>query len=186
MKADNHSSIYWSLLSVDDWKLHLAATPAGLCYIGSQNQSLDEISLWANKKFPGSALVQNDEMLESYKTVLIGYLRGTVDNVDMPLDLRGTPFQLDVWKALCEIPYGQTSSYSDIASRIDKPSAVRAVGTAIGANPVLITVPCHRVIGKNGALTGFRGGLSMKSALLELEQSRSGIDNNTKEHIVHG
>jgi methylated-DNA-[protein]-cysteine S-methyltransferase len=74
-----------------------------------------------------------------------------------------------VWNALCEIPYGQTQSYSDIANYIAKPASVRAVGTAIGANPVLISVPCHRVIGKNGSLTGYRGGLDMKTKLLQLE-----------------
>ena len=88
----------------------------------------------------------------------------------MPIDLHGTPFQQIVWKALQEIPYGQTVSYSDIAERIEKPNAVRAVGTAIGANPVLIIVPCHRVIAKSGKLGGFRAGLEMKEQLLELER----------------
>ena len=86
------------------------------------------------------------------------------------MDLHGTPFQQSVWKALQEIPYGQTVSYSDIAERIEKPNAVRAVGTAIGANPVLIIVPCHRVIAKSGKLSGFRAGLEMKEQLLGLEK----------------
>ncbi|MBA2875441.1 O-6-methylguanine DNA methyltransferase [Anoxybacillus caldiproteolyticus] len=71
---------------------------------------------------------------------------------------------------MCEIPHGQTQSYSEIANHIQKPASVRAVGTAIGANPVLIVVPCHRVIGKNGTLTGYRGGLEMKKRLLQLER----------------
>lgn len=143
--------------------------------------------MWASKKFPGSGLIRDDEMLLAYKTEIIAYLKGTNDRFDMPLDLQGTPFQLTVWKALCEIPYGLTTSYSDIANRIDKPSAVRAVGTAIGANPVLITVPCHRVIGKNGSLTGFRGGIAMKSALLTLEKNHFGAEVTTeKENVVHG
>ena len=83
--------------------------------------------------------------------------------------LHGTPFQQSVWQALLEIPFGETVSYSTIAERIGNPKAVRAVGTAIGANPMLIIVPCHRVIGKNGSLTGFRGGLEMKAHLLNLE-----------------
>ena len=74
------------------------------------------------------------------------------------MDYKGTSFQMAVWNALCQIPYGQTFTYSDIANQIGKPAAVRAVGAAIGANPLLITVPCHRVIGKSGALTGYRGG----------------------------
>ncbi|MCZ2991702.1 MGMT family protein, partial [Acinetobacter baumannii] len=79
---------------------------------------------------------------------------------------------------LCDIPYGQTRSYSDIAQQIQKPTAVRAIGRAIGANPILITVPCHRVIGKNGSLTGYRGGMEMKTQLLELER---GFTNSGKE-----
>jgi len=75
-----------------------------------------------------------------------------------------------VWKALNEIPYGQTKTYSDIAHSINKPAAVRAVGAAIGANPILLAVPCHRIVGKNGTLTGYRGGLEMKKKLLELEK----------------
>ncbi len=94
-------------------------------------------------------------------------------NFTIPFDFHGTTFQLDVWKALSEIPYGQTKSYSEIANQIQKPRAVRAVGSAIGANPILITVPCHRVIGKNGALTGYRGGMEMKTKLLKLEHNNA-------------
>ena len=103
---------------------------------------------------------------------IIEYLEGERENFTLSFDYKGTAFQQAVWKALCEIPYGQTKSYSDVANTIDKPKAVRAVGAAIGKNPILITVPCHRVVGKNGSLTGFRGGLEMKKQLLELEQKR--------------
>ena len=88
----------------------------------------------------------------------------------MPLDLYGTKFQKSVWTELQKIPFGETSTYSDIAEKINKPSAFRAVGSAIGANPVMIVIPCHRVIGKSGKLTGFRGGLLMKQKLLALEK----------------
>src|SRR5690606_30640320 len=88
----------------------------------------------------------------------------------MPMDPRGTPFQLKVWEALGRIPYGETRSYTDISEQIGKPSAVRAVGTAIGANPLLIAVPCHRVVAKDGSLTGYRGGLEMKAKLLQFEE----------------
>ena len=89
-----------------------------------------------------------------------------------PIDAYGTEFQLSVWNTVREIPYGETYSYSEIAERIQSPNAVRAVGAAVGANPLLITIPCHRVIGKDGKLTGFRGGLEMKKALLKLEAIR--------------
>ena len=98
------------------------------------------------------------------------YLEGKRKDFTLSFDYNGTAFQQAVWKALCEIPYGQTKSYSDVANHINKPAAVRAVGAAIGKNPILITVFCHRVIGKDGSLTGFRGGLEMKKQLLELEQ----------------
>lgn len=88
----------------------------------------------------------------------------------VPLDLRGTPFQRTVWDALRHIPYGEVWTYQAVASAIGRPSAARAVGAAIGANPVPLIVPCHRVIGRNGALVGYRGGLPLKAALLALEQ----------------
>lgn len=95
-----------------------------------------------------------------------------LETFTIPIDVYGTAFQLAVWNTVREIPYGETHSYSEIAERIQKPNAVRAVGTAVGANPLLITIPCHRVIGKNGKLTGFRGGLAMKKELLKLEALR--------------
>lgn len=167
MKSKNIIPIYWSFLSYNDWNLYLAATVKGLCYVGPQNVPLIR---WAEKHFPGSQLFEDKEKLQLYVDELIDYLEGKRLNFSGPFDYQGTAFQLSVWRALCEIPYGQTKSYSDIANRINKPSAVRAVGGAIGANPVLIMVPCHRVIGKNGTLTGYRGGLQMKTQLLDLER----------------
>ena len=163
-------SIYWSVLSNGDWNMHVAATDEGLCFVGSQNQPLDELSKWAAKRYPGSGLIRDDEKLQPYVAELTEYLQGTRNRFTVPILFRGTPFQEAVWYALCDIPYGQTKTYSDIAQHIQKPASVRAVGTAIGANPILITVPCHRVVGKNGALTGYRGGIDMKTKLLQLEQ----------------
>lgn len=90
----------------------------------------------------------------------------------MPLDLRGTTFQVAVWQALLAVKAGTTQTYSQIAESVGRANAVRAVGAAIGANPVPIVVPCHRVIGKDGALTGFRGGIPAKKVLLALEGMR--------------
>jgi O-6-methylguanine DNA methyltransferase len=97
------------------------------------------------------------------------YFAGEPVQFSCPLDLRGTPFQVSVWKELFRIPYGQTRTYAEIASAIGAPRAVRAVGAANGANPVAVIVPCHRVIGSNGTLTGYGGGLGMKEWLLTLE-----------------
>jgi len=92
----------------------------------------------------------------------------------VPLDLRGTPFQRQVWQLLRDIPYGQTVSYSDLARSLGRRNAARAVGGAVGSNPISIIVPCHRVIGANGSLTGYGGGLSRKRALLNLEAGAKG------------
>ena len=103
------------------------------------------------------------------------YFAGTRQHFELPLHPLGTPFQLEVWSELGRIPYGITISYGELARRIDKPLAVRAVGAANGRNPLPIVLPCHRVIGANGALTGFGGGLPTKRFLLTME-----------DHIAHG
>ena len=101
---------------------------------------------------------------------LDAYWTGELFDFDLPLAAVGTPFQKKVWDALREIPYGQTVSYGTIARWIDAPTSSRAVGAANGRNPIAIVVPCHRVIGSNGKLTGYAGGLDMKSALLDHER----------------
>lgn len=98
------------------------------------------------------------------------YFAGTRTAFSLPLELHGTPFQEKVWAALQQIPYGEVRSYKDIATMIGNPKACRAVGVANNANPLFIIIPCHRVIGANGALVGYGGGLAMKKALLELEK----------------
>ncbi len=101
---------------------------------------------------------------------LEAYFAGELRAFELPLAPKGTAFQLTVWEALLQIPYGETVSYGDIAQAIGKPTATRAVGAANGKNPLPIVVPCHRVIGSDGTLTGYGGGLSIKATLLELEK----------------
>ena len=98
------------------------------------------------------------------------YFSGNRRAFDLPLAPKGTPFQQLVWQELCQIPYGQTRTYGEIAAAIGKPRAARAVGMACNRNPIWLLIPCHRVVGRNGALTGYAGGLDMKCKLLELEQ----------------
>jgi len=100
------------------------------------------------------------------------YFSGRRKNFELELAPRGTPFQLAVWGQLCKIPYGDTISYAELAQRIGKPSAMRAVGAANGANPIALIIPCHRVIGANGSLTGYGGGIERKQWLLTLEGRR--------------
>ncbi len=109
------------------------------------------------------------EFVKEVKNQLDEYLSGKRDSFDLALELKGTDFQKSVWKAINEIPFGQTTTYMKLSQKLGNPAAIRAVGAAIGANPVLVIVPCHRIIGTNGQLTGYAGGLEKKQALLELE-----------------
>ncbi len=130
--------------------------------------------LWENEKPNRVQLHQmvedkNHPIIQMAEKQLIEYFNHQKTSFNIPLELNGTAFQNKVWEALKNIPYGNTFSYSQIAQKIDHPKAVRAVGTAIGKNPLSIVIPCHRVIGANGSLTGFAGGLSTKAFLLDLE-----------------
>ncbi|MCU5745371.1 methylated-DNA--[protein]-cysteine S-methyltransferase [Staphylococcus sp. SQ8-PEA] len=123
-----------------------------------------------------SALVEKDLVLfNKAKSWLDGYFKGKNEEIDFPLKPEGTPFQKEVWEQLRSIPYGQTATYSTIAQTIArkrgiKKMAAQAVGSAVGKNPISILIPCHRVVGKNGSLIGYSGGLDTKVVLLDLER----------------
>jgi methylated-DNA-[protein]-cysteine S-methyltransferase len=162
-------SVYWYSLQHADWTFHLAATDQGLCCLTLPNETFDALENWVQKRIPNATLVHDEERLALYRTQLEEYFHGQRTEFTLPLDLRGTPFQVQVWNALLQIPFGVTKSYTELALDVDRPAAVRAVGAANGANRIPIVIPCHRVIGKNGTLTGFRGGLDVKAELLKLE-----------------
>lgn len=122
---------------------------------------------------PQKALLQTTELLSMATIQLDEYFQGKRTTFSLPFKLTGTPFQLAVWKELQNIPYGQTTSYKEIAQKINKPKACRAVGMANNKNPLPIIIPCHRVIGSNGKLIGYAGGLNFKNYLLELEKSHT-------------
>lgn len=163
-------TIYWSTFTIENWEFHLGATSKGLCYISSPNDRWEAFRDWTIQKFDNTRLIEDEDKLKPYQEEFTAYFRGEQKDFSMPVDLQGTAFQQQVWRTLSQIPFGTTRNYAEIAEKIGKPTAVRAVGSAIGANPVLITIPCHRVIGKNGKLTGYRGGLEMKEYLLQLEK----------------
>jgi methylated-DNA-[protein]-cysteine S-methyltransferase len=123
---------------------------------------------WAGLGIQGAAA---DEPFASAAAQLAAYFSGELTAFDLPIAPAGTPFQLRVWDALRTIPYGQTLTYGQLASRIGSPAASRAVGLANGRNPISVVVPCHRVIGADGSLTGYGGGLQRKQFLLDLERS---------------
>ena len=122
---------------------------------------------------PQKALLQTTELLSMATIQLDEYFQGKRTTFSLPFKLTGTPFQLAVWKELQNIPYGQTTSYKEIAQKINKPKAYRAVGMANNKNPLPIIIPCHRVIGSNGKLIGYAGGLNLKNYLVELEKSHT-------------
>lgn len=120
--------------------------------------------------FPPELAQAQDPVLQAAREQLQAYFEGHLQRFDLPLDLgMGTPFQQTVWQALRALEFGQLGSYSALARQLDRPKAVRAVGGAIGRNPISIIVPCHRVLGSSGQLTGYAGGLWRKQALLRLE-----------------
>lgn len=166
-------TVYSTTFHHNGWSFDAVATGKGLCYLSPHYLAANEMKPFFQKHLPNEKVEENENILNPYITELKEYLEGNRQEFESKVDLYGTSFQQQVWKALQHIPYGQTVTYSDIAEFIGKPRAVRAVGAAIGANPIFIIVPCHRVIGKNGTLTGFRGGLDMKRRLLWLEKGEN-------------
>ncbi len=145
----------------------IAATGKGLAGLWFDGQKHFPVELAGPAVWPSEPA--HPVLIEVVKQ-LGEYFSGRRTAFDLPLDLAyGTAFQQSVWQALLKIPQGHTASYSELSARIGKPAAVRAVGAAVGRNPVSIIVPCHRVMGAGGALTGYAGGLHRKSALLKLE-----------------
>lgn len=169
MNEDTNKMYYCAFVFNNDEYL-IAATTKGLAFVGSRNAGLIELVVWIEMYRAGTLLEENNEFMQTYQTLLKEYFQGTRKEFDVALDVKGTNFQETVWRELLNIPYGETRTYSDIAHAVGNPKAIRAVSGAIGKNPVAIVVPCHRVIGKNGKLTGYRGGLEMKEELLELEK----------------
>lgn len=161
-------TIYYQEFQLQGNKYILATTDKGLAFVGSPNRGIEELQ----KFYPQAQLIERNKDLSVAAREVNEYLKGQRKTFDLTIDINGTPFQETVWKELQSIPYGATSNYTQIAKQIDRPKAVRAVGSAIGKNPVLMVIPCHRVLTKANTLGGYRGGLKMKQDLLTLEQSK--------------
>ena len=144
----------------------LASSEKGLACVKPEDQRRPDLDRWARD---GARFEEGGAWNAQAAEQLDAYFAGELTAFDVPLDMRGTAFQRHVWQALLTIPYGETRSYGEIAAAIGAPTASRAVGAANGSNPVSIIVPCHRVIGANGRLTGYGGGVHRKDALLALE-----------------
>jgi O-6-methylguanine DNA methyltransferase len=144
-------------------------SPAGLGCLTFPSEPLAECQAWIRRWMPEARGSDDRKRLAPLAEQLAAYFEGGLREFTIPLDLRGTPFQVKVWQAVHQIPYGEVRSYAAVAAAISSPRAVRAVGAANGTNPVPIIVPCHRVIGSDGRLTGYGGGIELKQRLLELE-----------------
>jgi methylated-DNA-[protein]-cysteine S-methyltransferase len=168
----NNSRVYFSETESPMGPLLIAATTKGVCWMDfARNQKASiHLQRWVQKWFRHDAIESNGEYLTDVATQLQQYFEGNRDEFDVELELFGTPFQKMVWQNLNAIPYGETRSYKDVALTMGMPKAVRAIGGANNRNPVPIIVPCHRVVGSNGALVGYGGGLDIKEFLLNLEQ----------------
>lgn len=145
--------------------MSIISSPIGNIRISSKEGCLSELK-FTDEEPDGEIL---DQVLLSTKQQLEEYFEGKRKNFDMPIGLGGTDFQRRVWMEVANIPFGQTTTYMKISQKLGNPAAIRAVGAAIGANPILVILPCHRVLGSDGNLTGYAGGLNKKKALLEME-----------------
>lgn len=156
--------------------MHSVATPIGPLLLSAEDGRLSGVA------FADTAEARSSEpVLLEAEAQLHAYFAGELERFELPLAPRGTPFQLSVWDALLDVPYGSTTSYSALAAAIGRPSACRAVGAANGRNPLAVIVPCHRVIGAGGALTGYGGGLERKHLLLALEAGKAGESQHGRE-----
>ncbi|WP_027414830.1 methylated-DNA--[protein]-cysteine S-methyltransferase [Aneurinibacillus terranovensis] len=167
MKSEVSYTVYESPLG----SITLAATDDGLCWIEFGHGDSTKCSLlrWTKRWIHTENVAYRPEKLVEITLQLDEYFAGVRTEFSIPLDIYGTVFQKVVWEELRKIPYGETRSYKDIALAINAPKAVRAVGMANNRNPLSIFIPCHRVIGSNGALVGYGGGLTIKEYLLKLE-----------------
>ena len=162
------------------------ASPVGPLLLAGDGDGLRRVSFESSRRFvaPATGWIEDDKPFSQVMEQLDAYFAGKLKKFNLPLALAGTPFQLSVWRGLTTIPYGETISYGQLATRIGNPKAVRAVGSANGSNPLPIIIPCHRVIGSNGNLTGFGGGLPIKKQLLALESKQGNLLEHSQGNLL--
>lgn len=160
--------ITYSTVKCDLGHLLLATTNQGVCAVKLGDNSADLIKN-LQQEFQNASLIQNNLQHQDWAERILKAIAGQTADLDLPLDIQGTAFQQQVWQALRLIPHGETRNYSEIADAIERPKATRAVGSACGANPVALIIPCHRVLRSDGSLGGYRWGIERKQKLLEIE-----------------
>lgn len=167
-KKGKNMTINYTITDCDLGKLLVARTAKGVCAVtfGDDGKTLIE-NLFS--EYERAEIIENDANLKDYVKAILANLEGTNKTLDLPLDLQSTAFQMRVWNELRKIPFGETVSYSDVAEKIGSKNSVRAVATACASNRVALVIPCHRVIGKSGDLSGYRWGIKRKAKLLQKE-----------------
>lgn len=162
------STVSYVCAPCDVGRVLVAATERGVCAVklGDDDRELVRILI---SEFPGASIAEGDARMRTWVAEIVAAIGGRQPSIALPLDIRGTAFQLRVWKELQKIPAGLTRSYGEIARRIGRPTATRAVARACGANPACIVIPCHRVVGADGGLGGYHWGVERKRALLDRE-----------------
>jgi len=169
-------TIVWAAMKSRIGTIRVAATSRGVCKIALGKETAADFFGWLKRRIGDAPRrPERSGIVAMALDQIVEYLNGTRHEFDLPLDLRGTEFQRSAWSAVAGIPYGQTRTYAQIAQTIGQPLAVRAVGAANGANPLPLVVPCHRVLGSDGSLTGYGGGLDVKQRLLEMERQSAGL-----------
>ncbi|MFN7249533.1 MAG: methylated-DNA--[protein]-cysteine S-methyltransferase [Anaerobacillus sp.] len=168
---EKRSTVFYNEMDSPLGPLTIVCSELGVCLIefGSIDQTLTTIKVWMKKHFIKGQLMFSEEKVQPIINQLTQYFEGERLEFDLQIDLIGTRFQCLVWETLKKINYGETKSYKEIAKEIGAPKAVRAIGGANNKNPIPIIIPCHRVIGSNGALVGYGGGVDKKVILLEIE-----------------
>jgi len=174
--AQKIDTLYWSSVPSPRGTCVIMATEAGVCWTGTPGTAADSGFAWLERrgKLAYERAVESEAIapLRQAADEMRRYFAGKRVQFACPLDLRGTPFQVAVWQEMYRIPYGETRTYGELARILGRPQAPRAVGAASAANPIAVIVPCHRVVGSDGSLTGYGGGLPTKAWLLALEQGK--------------
>ncbi|MBN3905186.1 MAG: bifunctional DNA-binding transcriptional regulator/O6-methylguanine-DNA methyltransferase Ada [Nostoc sp. NMS1] len=174
-QAGKTISIVYAIAPCPLGYLLVATTDKGICAVklGDEADKLEHI---LNQEFHQAHIIRDDHIHKEWIQAILGLIAGDEAHLDLPLDIRGTAFQKQVWQVLQKIPYSETRTYTDIARDIAKPQAVRAVGNACGANPIAVIIPCHRVLRSDGSLGGYRWGIERKQKLLVQESERTARD----------
>jgi len=160
----------WAIADSPVGHVLAAATPDGLTWLGI-HQSTTHLESELHQDYPEAEFLSGDRATAALIRDIFKFVTGETAELELPIDIRATAFQGAVWSELCSIPRGTTRSYGEIARRSGHPDAARAVGHANGSNPIAIVVPCHRAVGADGSLTGYRWGLECKRLLLEYERA---------------